>query len=720
MAATAENGRKQEWLVPRRPPVEAYELLSPVQQRRVDGYPDGQRAAAAWLLLIDSGPEWRTRATPCRNCAGQRWPCVDPATPGQRRRCEGCFRSGWVCNDPTPLWTLPATPQASTSTPRAPAGRAQSQSAPATPVFRPSTATTVLDLTSTSGPGRRQRRASPDDTEDNEEIVDIDDEAELFFASQRSAESADSDDEIEFIGMSEAPGFSQPPKKRPRHASPPSNHPAADDAGPSIIRETPLPALVVSRSTNFTVDTVHAILKAAERTAPSDVAVSWPGRPQPAPGVAHSVMVHKCGKTFNIALWDHSRRTVNYIYETGFNIPETLVSDVLAEGRARRLYNVQVGVTWMACPARNRPHTTSSGMWASVMAVWLTRNHGVQECLELLEQFTIRPAHVCEDLNAILRGEHWLGQCFELQGRPRNARTAAGTPNSSVHAQDQRPAQVTDIARAGSEKTVGSPSTLPVDSQREPPSVLSPPSQIPDITSTTEFTPDLVKEILASARKTAPQSQAIAFNNEIMGFDKTNSLVLVSNVGSSWSIAVCRPLVGDVHYIYVPGASHTGEDHSNIKRVLSQSGIAQQCSNWVNVPCPHLKGVAGGLWVSVMAVWLTSNKKLGKHLKAVSRFVVRQKGFASYLNAVLRGKRESGTGYNHVNSQVKQEANMSSDAGGNAFTATQPEHNNTPVDESLPVKPEPLPAVESGPSTQSSRLRSPSSIFEYKPPPLRR
>lgn len=717
MAATAENGRKQEWLVPRRPPVEAYELLSPVQQRRVDAYPDGQRAAAAWLLLIDSGPEWRARATPCRNCAGQRWPCVDPANPGQRRRCEGCYRSGWVCNDPTPLWTLPATPQASASTPRAPAGRAQSQSAPATPVFRPSTATTVLDLTSTSGPGRRQRRACPDDTEDNEEIVDIDDEAELFFASQRSAESADSDDEIEFIGMSEAPGSSQPPQKRPRHASPLPDHPAADDAGPIIDRETPLPTLLVNRSTNFTVDTIHALLKAAERTAPSDVAVSWPRRPRPAPEVAHSVMVHKSGKSFNIALWDHSRRTVNYIYETGFNIPETLVSDVLAEGRVRRLYNVQVGVTWMACPARNRPHTTSSGMWASVMAVWLTRNHGVQECLELLEQFTIKPAHVCEDLNAILRGEHWSGQCFELQGRPRNTRTAAETPNSSVPAQGQRPAQVIEVARVGSERTGESSPTPPADLQRETPSLSSP---IPEITRTTVFTPDLVKEILASARKTAPTSQAFAFNSENMGFDKTNNLILVSNVGSSWSVAVWRPHADDVHYIYVPGTSNTREDESNIKRVLSLIGIAQQFSNWVPIPCPHLKDVAGGLWVSVMAVWLTSNKKLGRRLKTVPRFVVRQKGFASYLNAVLRGERKCGTGYGIVSTPVKQEADTSNDTGGNAFTATQPEHNNTPVDESLPVKPEPLTAVESGPSTQSSRLRSPSGIFEYKPPPMRR
>lgn len=143
--------------MPRRPPVEAYELLSPAQQRRVDSYPEPEQAAAAWLLLIESGPEWRARATPCRNCAGQRWSCVDPITPGQRRRCEGCYRSGWVSNDPTPLWAAPLTARAFASTPTIPAGRAPAYPAPATPVFRPSTATTVLNLTSPSTLGRRQR-----------------------------------------------------------------------------------------------------------------------------------------------------------------------------------------------------------------------------------------------------------------------------------------------------------------------------------------------------------------------------------------------------------------------------------------------------------------------------------------------------------------------------------------------------------------------------------
>lgn len=101
----------------------------------------------------------------------------------------------------------------------------------------------------------------PDDTEDEEEIVDIDGEAELFFASRGTVESSDSDDEVEFIGMSEAPGPSQPARKRPRNASPRPDTPASD-SGPSTERPASSPPLVVSRSIDFKIGEVRDVLKA--------------------------------------------------------------------------------------------------------------------------------------------------------------------------------------------------------------------------------------------------------------------------------------------------------------------------------------------------------------------------------------------------------------------------------------------------------------------------
>lgn len=728
-ATTAESGRKQEWLVPRRPPVEAYELLSPAQQRRVDRYPEAERAAAAWLLLIDSGPEWRARATPCRNCAGQRWPCVDPVSPGQRRRCEGCYRSGWVCNDPTPLWAVPAappTPRASASTPNAPVGRAPAPAAPvgrapapATPVFRPSTATTILDLTSTSNLGRRQRRASSRDAESAEVTVATDREAELFFASRSTEEgsdaNSDSEDDIEFLGMSETPVSAQPPKKRPRNTSPRPDLLATHAAGPSTARSPPRATLVVNCSTKFTIYVARDILKAAEQTAPSDVAVSWPGRPPPGPDVAHTVMVHDRGKSINIAVWDHRGRTVNYIHETGSTVNEAVKEEVLLLGRARNLYKAEDGITLATCAARRRPPNVTPGMWASVMAVWFTRNHGVQECLKLLDQFQIRPAHVCDDLNAILRGEHWSGQCFELQGRPRTSRTAAQAP------QRKEPASVATGSAQMAETTSTSPASVP--HVPLPP----PPSSFPNITETTAFTPGLVRRILASAQKIA-QGSTLSFNGEMMAAD-TAQVILVTNVGSSWSIAVWRSNPRDLHYIYAPGSSNTKDDEVNIAQVLERRGIQQKRSDWVTIRCPLVEGVAGGLWVSVMAVWLSSHKKLGKRLKSVPRFVVRQEGFARYLNAVLGGKRgQPGIGFGHVQSQVKEEPG----APAGSQSAAQPGASN-PVSTATveaqssdtrahrpTIKMESSTLVPSAQSSGPSALGSTSSIFEYTPPPMRR
>lgn len=361
-------------------------------------------------------------------------------------------------------------------------------------------------------------------------------EAELFFASRSAEEesdsNADSDDDIEFIGMSEAPGSPQPPRKRRRRRAPAQRGSTPTEfAEPDMERSTSGPALVINGSTEFTISVVRDILKAAERTAPSDVAISWSGKAPPDPDVAHTVMLHRSGPSVNVAVWDHRNRAVNYIYQGGFQVDETVVEDVLDLGRNRKLYNVDDGVSWVAHAAQECPPTVSPAMWACVVMVWLARNHGVQACLELLHQFQIRATHVCGDLNAILRGQHWSGQCYELQGRPRTSRTIADGPHREELAPvTTRPVHIAESALPGSARTAGPAPTPPAGPSHEPHS--PPPSPIPNITETTDFTPELVREILASAQKTAPKGFTLAFNDEMMGSDVSH-VILVSNVGSS-------------------------------------------------------------------------------------------------------------------------------------------------------------------------------------------
>lgn len=550
-------------------------------------------------------------------------------------------------------------------------------------------------------------------------------EAELFFASCSVEEdsNSDSDDDIEFIGKSETPASAQPPKKRPRNASPRPALLATDAAGPSTARPSPRTTLVVNSSTEFTIYVARDILKAAEQTAPSDVAVSWPGRPPPSRQIAHTVMVHSYRKSFNIAVWDHRARTVNYIHQTGFEFDENVVNEVLTLGRVRNLYKAEDGVAWVACPARQRPPAVSPGMWASVIAVWLTRNHGVQECLELLDQFQIRPAHVCDDLNAILRGEHWSGQCFELQGRPRNTRTAAEAPQQSQPASASAAAQ-TPAAPSGSAQTTAS--TPP------PPAVLAPrplpsPSLKTNIDGNTDFNPELVRRLLAGAQKTAHKSVSLAFNDEMMG-SSTTVIIMVFNIKSSWCIAIWRGNPRDVHYIHVPGASDTNEDRGNFARHL---GKKYKHSKWIPMPCPLLKGLPGGVWVSVMAAWLSRGPKLNKRFRDLPRFTIRQEMIRCNIDSLLRNGGWSGNCILLVDSPaVKQEADNTSlsetrqasphsasrgtgdTAGAAGGLGPQPKHQSVKAEPSTPA-----PSVQ---NTLLSTLRSPSSIFEYTPPPVRR
>lgn len=98
---------------PKEPPVAAYPLLTPEQQRKVDAVPPGERAVFAWLLLIAHEKGWRERKDACLVCEKSGWPCLDPASPGSRTRCEGCYCAGYHCQT---IVRHPATPATSTST----------------------------------------------------------------------------------------------------------------------------------------------------------------------------------------------------------------------------------------------------------------------------------------------------------------------------------------------------------------------------------------------------------------------------------------------------------------------------------------------------------------------------------------------------------------------------------------------------------------------------
>lgn len=85
---------------PRKPPVDAYPLLKPDEQRKVDSAPRAERAVFAWLLLIVGQDGWRERKTSCLICSKSGWPCIDPERRGTRKRCEGCWIAGYHCHTP--------------------------------------------------------------------------------------------------------------------------------------------------------------------------------------------------------------------------------------------------------------------------------------------------------------------------------------------------------------------------------------------------------------------------------------------------------------------------------------------------------------------------------------------------------------------------------------------------------------------------------------------
>lgn len=461
------SGKKQEWLQPRCPPVEAYPLLSRDLRRRVDAYPEPERAAAAWLLLIKTGPEWRARTTPCRNCAAQRWLCVDPSTPGQRRRCEGCFRSGWACNEPS-LGGAPATPHASASaaqpapapsttasstTPSTTASATPSSTPLTTPstvsstaaIVRSSTVTSILDLTAASDYDSRRPKKRLRNTEETEGTVDVDVdvEAETFFATSGAAGAAeDSDDDIEFVGMSEPlqkrqGGSSalsvQPATKRPRKSPPGSERTTSERPSPSALPSQPqvslvtappqasanvqralsAPKLLINESTAFTPDVVRRILAGAQRTSVGSSVLAFNSEMMAAASIASEViMVSHVDSSWCVSVSGTQGRTVSYIHVPGFSNADKDKKHIDKHLQEKNL----IGKGLHKWASRACPHLKAvpGGLWTCIVAIWLTRGLQRRQLFEQVSQVGIKQDHVADDLNAILQGEQWSGQCLHI------------------------------------------------------------------------------------------------------------------------------------------------------------------------------------------------------------------------------------------------------------------------------------------------------------------
>lgn len=651
--------------MPPAPPIDALPFLSARKRAQALAAPPELRPVLAWLLLARRQTTFAPRASACRKCALRAWPCLDPLQPGKQRSCEGCYRSGTRCVMPHPR---------------------EAAAAPATPVPPARSILRVLggggDDSDDSGGGGDDAMAVDDaedvdelhDEPDDQHAVPADAEAEQFLMAGNALRSesdsdSDSDSEIEFVSMT-GPG--------PAHWIPPSR-PAAPQATSSTPRKTTTTqatATIASTTSaarptaqptppptppprpteahqlhdlRWTDADVEAILSAAGRHADPSSVLLYNGEVKSLRGKTLLVVVVPAqdGMPWHVGLCERTEKRARLVCTADSGSGTSAMTDhVVALFRAMGCRIDDFGVTALG-PQRRVP----GAVWASVVAVWLTRKG--QRPLPKLKQMQIREEDVLRDMNCLLRVGYWQGQCTAFPPAPQQTAPVEAGQASQVQAVSLprsrakiEPASQPNAPRHTifTESPTKSEAKPPADSAGDATDSDASDSERQPAGSTSyygvDFSEEGVGRLLAAAAGTAAAKSLVIYSDEKKFLQGAEQVILVfpPRAGLPWHIGVChRPSQRTRVVCVEPSTGDTDAMLANVKeRLLDFPSLRCDLSDLAAVPLPRkLAKLPGGAWAAIIAVWLSrgnSPDTLGESTR------IRKKLIRKDLNLVLAGK----------------------------------------------------------------------------------
>lgn len=604
------------------PPIDALQFLSARKRALVADAPPELREVFAWLLVAKRQSTFRPRSPACRMCSRRSWPCIDPVHPGKQRRCEGCYRSGSRCVMPHPGEVAPT---------------------PARSILQTHGGESDEDIMDVDD----EVEEEANEIQGGQEAMAVDAEAEQFFmAANEHGSGSDSDSEIEFVSMT-GPGpahWIRPSRAAPQASSsarprtqatvrvtttaapasaptPQTSHPTPPPTPPP-----PRPSPHQLQNLRWTDTDVEAILAAASRHADPTSVLLYNCEVKSLRGKTLLVVVVPAqdGMPWHVGVCERTAKQARLICAGGGD-SSAMTDHVVALFRAMGCRIDDFGVLALG------PLAVPGAVWASVVAVWLTRKG--RRPLPQLRQLDIREEYVLRDMNCLLRVGYWQSQCTIFRPAP-------------VPAQVQDPDVQAPVAAAAA-PAAASPSHLRLtEPDAKPESVIDDSdsdASEPDAERASyhgiDFSEEGVGKILTAAAATAAAKCLVIYGDEkkfLRGAEQV-TLVFPPRDGLPWHIGVCDRLSQKTRLVCVERSGDTGAMLAHVKkRFLAFPSLRCDMSDLAAVQLPRkLSKLPGGGWAAVVAVWLSRGNSLDK-LNDHPR--IRKKLMRKDLNLILDGK----------------------------------------------------------------------------------
>lgn len=614
-------------LAPKKPPIKAYPLLKPDKKRQVDAAPAVERDVFAWLLLAASQDEgWKKRKHPCLVCEKSGWPCLDPEARGSRTRCEGCFCAGYHCQ------SIPSRPEPSTLA----------------PLTLPNT------RSSYSGQHGKKGTSSPRNrrTSSSDEPMDIDDwpprrkEKMPKTLTRRRVVVSESDSDLEssvavsFNGRRKTP-TSSGPSKRYRISSPvvqpdssdieflPAYQPEASPAYPmtpisplepmqrvTTVDHTPPAAPRKSAAENFLELLGSDSSSGDENSTDSSDAAPLPPRPLP----VRPIPILSAPRT--------NRRLP-------VNTPQTANTDQPATTPHRGEVPRAPAATRRK-PTPNQQARTSDSQGDRTKAA-LSWKHRQREP----STTPIEVDSQGHDHSASLDIEEDELDVEVKEEKIEESQPSAPPPELKI----QKKSPVFKF------KFKFKSTAQPAQQPSHPSPLL--------LNSSQQLTIPVVRRIIAAAQISADPSFCLSINSETASPGKDTTIIVVSEaevppVGMvPWHILLCERSSSTITVIYK--LQEPESYHSDQQRLYSTASfsrtIPRAFRNGLAVPrhpdsvvwkaCRGLEDVAGPVWATCLAIWLTRGGDLNHKLSCMRNLRIREELAIENLNQLLQGEQWS-------------------------------------------------------------------------------